>query len=100
MDVAIVVPREEDLEIDSDGSVCTVEGCGRVFKTSSQLHMHITKHHRGKPLAHKVESRVYCCPVETCGRSKNEGGKPFPRLGQLKQVGTVGYVILVPVGLV
>ena len=81
-----MVPPEKDLAIESGDNACCVEGCERVFKTSSQLHMHLTKHHRGEPLAHKIRNTVYYCPVEGCERSKNGRGRPFPRLGQLKQV--------------
>lgn len=80
-----VVPDEGSLEIESYGCVCAVEGCGREFQSSSQLRMHQLKHHQGKELSPRSGNTKYFCPVEGCERSK-ESGKPFPRLGQLKQV--------------
>ncbi len=84
--VVVVVPAEEDLKIESNGCVCTLQGCGKLFQTSSQLQMHLVKHHEGKQLGLRIGTTVYFCPVENCDRSVR-GGKSFPRLGQLKQVG-------------
>lgn len=90
----IVCPTREELQVEHGDYVCLSEGCGKVFQVSSQLQMHITRHHHGQKLASTGEgvgggslSRdcVYYCPVEGCPRSKMNG-QPFPRLGQLKQV--------------
>lgn len=82
----VIVPSVDELNIETGGFVCDFEGCGEVFKGSSQLHMHQAKHHRKKPLLMRSGSTLYCCPVSGCDRSKGGKGKPFPRLGQLKQV--------------
>ncbi len=76
---------EESLKIESDGCVCEFEGCGRVFQGSSQLHMHQVKHHQGKKLSVRSGNSQFYCPVDNCERSR-DNAKPFPRLGQLKQV--------------
>lgn len=89
----IVCPTREELQVEHGDYVCPSEGCGKVFQVSSQLQMHITRHHHGQKLTSTGEggnlSRdcVYYCPVEGCLRSK-ANGQPFPRLGQLKQVCT------------
>ena len=96
----IVCPTREELQVEHGDYVCPSEGCGRLFQVSSQLQMHITRHHRGQKLTstctgaggeHEGGSLsrdcVYFCPVEGCPRSKTNG-QPFPRLGQLKQVCT------------
>ena len=85
MSEVVVVPDEESLKIESDGCVCTVEGCGKVFQASSQLHMHEVKHHRGGQLSARSGNTRYFCPMDNCERSR-EKARPFPRLGQLKQV--------------
>lgn len=82
----VIVPPVEELEIEQGGLVCEVDGCRGRFSGSSQLHMHMEKHHKKKPLCIKTGKSVYCCPVSGCDRSKGGTGKPFPRLGQLKQV--------------
>ena len=84
-DQVVVIPTEEDLKIESNGCVCTFEGCSRLFQGSSQLQMHLTKHHHGKQLDIRIGSSVYYCPVVNCDRNASKG-QPFPRLGQLKQV--------------
>ena len=86
----VVVPKEEDLKIESAGCVCEVDGCAKLFKGSAQLHMHFIKHHQGRKLGVKSGSSVFYCPVENCDRGVSSG-KPFPRLGQLKQVLCAGY---------
>ena len=52
--------------------------------------MHVVRHHEGGELARGTDTpgsgRNFYCPVEECERSKGKD-KPFPRLGQLKQVG-------------
>lgn len=83
--VVVVVPAEEELKIERNGCVCAVEGCGRLFQTSSQLQMHLTKHHEGRQLSARSGASHYYCPIENCERSLSNG-RPFPRLGQLKQV--------------
>ena len=82
----VVCPSVEQLEF-SGPVVCPVEGCGKELPSSSCLAMHVARRHDGLPLERKAgEGSVeFYCPVEGCGRS-TLAGKPFPRLGQLKQV--------------
>ena len=84
----IVCPSREELEVEAGEHVCPFEGCGKVFQASSQLQMHLTRHHHGEKLSVGASSSkdcVFYCPVVGCSRS-SEKGNPFPRLGQLKQV--------------
>ena len=87
----IVCPTREELQVEHGDYVCPSEDCGKVFQASSQLQMHITRHHHGQKLTTSTGNLsrdcVYYCPVEGCPRSK-ANGQPFPRLGQLKQVCT------------
>ena len=87
--VQVFVPAEEELKIENNGWICQVEGCGGLFQTSSQLKMHLTKHHEGRELSVRCGTSHYYCPVVSCERSL-PNQKPFPRLGQLKQV--CGYL--------
>lgn len=82
----VIVPQESELGIESE-ITCSVEGCDKSFKSSSCYKMHMTRHHKGVGLESipRDKDTVYYCPVTKCSRSSN-GGKPFPRLGQLKQV--------------
>ena len=80
-----VCPLAEDLEVEG-AAVCPVEGCGSEFPSSSHLRMHVARHHEGRKLRRRGGGRqAFYCPVGKCERSEG-GGKPFPRLGQLKQV--------------
>ena len=87
----IICPSREELQIEHGDYVCPSEGCDKVFQASSQLQMHLTRHHHGQTLSGAGGSLsrdcVYYCPVEGCPRSK-ANNQPFPRLGQLKQVCT------------
>ena len=83
-------PSPEDLEF-SGPVQCPIERCGKELPSSACLRMHVTRRHQGKPLARAPGSLVregcaaFYCPVRSCNRSK-EGGQPFQRRGQLKQV--------------
>jgi len=71
-----------------DRKLCPVDNCSLEFQSSSQLSMHILRHHNGaklpaKPDKEKHHNEFYC-PVENCSRA-NGNGLPFPRMGQLKQ---------------
>lgn len=81
----VIVPTEEELKIESNGWVCPVGGCKGTFQTSSQLQMHLTKRHEGRELSVRSGTSHYYCPVQNCERSL-PNKRPFPRLGQLKQV--------------
>lgn len=80
-----VCPPAEELEY-SGPVLCPVEGCGKELPSSSCLRMHVVRRHQGQPLQKRQEEGCveFFCPVKGCSRS--EGGQPFPRLGQLKQV--------------
>ena len=91
----VVCPSREELEVEAGGHVCPSEGCGKVFQASSQLQMHLTRHHHGEKLSAAASSPrdcVFYCPVVGCSRS-SEKGNPFPRLGQLKQVSFVPILV-------
>ena len=93
----VICPSEEDLLMIESDIACPLS-CGRIFSNTSSLEMHLTKTHK-KPtdpakehLYDKQKSKTgpktvkkYFCPVEGCPRSK-ESKRPFPRMGQLKQV--------------
>ena len=90
-DERIVCPSVEELEY-SGPIQCHVEGCGKELPSSACLRMHVTRRHHGKPLERAAGDSAaggagaqFYCPVKDCSRSR-EGGEPFPRLGQLKQV--------------
>ena len=94
MEERVVCPSPEQLEY-SGPVQCPVEGCGKELASSACLRMHLARRHHGKPLEKaqgspgNVGRRVtFYCPVSGCNRSR-EGGEPFLRLGQLKQVNTV-----------
>ena len=83
--VESVCPPPEELEV-KGVAVCQVEGCGREFPSSSHLQMHVARHHEGRKLRGRGGKRLaFYCPVGECERREG-GGKPFPRLGELKQV--------------
>lgn len=83
--VESVCPPPEELEV-KGVAVCPVEGCEREFPSSSHLQMHVARHHEGRKLRGRGGKRLaFYCPVKECERREG-GGKPFPRLGELKQV--------------
>ena len=87
----VIIPEEKELAVEAR-ITCSFENCSKTFKSSSCYRMHMTRHH-GVSLptlppspAGNTMKKEYYCPVSGCNRSN--GGKPFPRLGQLKQVNT------------
>ncbi len=87
-----VCPLPEELAVKGEVT-CPVEGCGHRFPSSSHLQMHTVRHHQGRTLESKprCEAAVFYCPAEGCARSERKG-RPFPRLGQLKQVSVLNKV--------
>ena len=82
--MAAVCPGAEAMEI--EGVVhCPVDGCGQQLSSSSHLQMHIVRRHRDQRLQGAGQRKVFYCPVEGCERALGQD-KPFPRMGQLKQV--------------
>lgn len=88
----VVVPSLNELAIQED-VFCQVEGCNKRFKSSACLLMHKVRHHDGLSMTSVApgnqsskRKKIYYCPVEDCNRSQKNKGKPFPRIGQLKQV--------------
>lgn len=81
----VVTPVVGDLSIEC-AVQCPFPGCGEVLQSSSQLHMHTVRRHDRGSLDPATGSSVklFYCPFEGCKRSEG-GGRPFPRLGQLKQ---------------
>lgn len=78
---------------------CHVQGCSKIFLSSSALRMHVIKTHN--MFANDVEKRlfsrlnssskksttkkVFYCPINDCSRSKTSK-KPFLKLAHVKQV--------------
>ena len=88
----VIVPSLSELAIQED-VLCPVEGCNKRFKSSACLSMHKVRHHDGLTMTSVApgnqsskRNKLYYCPVEDCNRSQKNNGKPFPRIGQLKQV--------------
>ena len=97
-DVQVICPTEESLKKVEVGIPCTQSGCDRIFPNRPNLRMHLVKTHgvtncanekkifaKGK---HELRPRLdkhFYCPVKYCTRGV-ESKRPFPRLGQLKQV--------------
>lgn len=85
-----IIPDEKELAVEAR-ITCSFKDCSKTFKSSSCYRMHMTRHH-GVPLPTlppstppgNIMMKEYYCPVSGCNRSN--GGKSFPRLGQLKQV--------------
>ena len=95
-DVEVVCPTEETLKTLDCAVPCSQQGCDRIFPNKPSLRMHLIKTHsvvtcskeremfaKGKSKS-KVEKHFYC-PAKYCTRGI-ENKRPFPRLGQLKQV--------------
>ena len=80
-------PSEHELTVEHS-IICPVDGCNKQFKSSSCLLMHKLRRHEKRTLekSAKEGKMLYFCPEETCQRNEKNGSKPFPRLGQLKQV--------------
>lgn len=88
-DAGAVCPSKDQLVV--NGVVqCPVEGCREHIYGSSRLQMHILRHHLGRTLGEGGGKKAasFYCPQRDCERGVGRG-KPFPRLGQLKQVCSV-----------
>ena len=94
--IEVFCPTEESLKIIENGVPCSQIGCDRIFPNQPTLRMHLIKTHgiitcakekeifaKGKHEP-RIEKHFYC-PVKKCTRGM-ETKRPFPRLGQLKQV--------------
>ena len=66
---------------------CPLEGCKEQLYGLSRLQMHILRHHLGRALQDGRGRKAvsFFCPHRGCERGFGKG-KPFPRMGQLKQV--------------
>ena len=53
----IICPTKEELQIEHCDYVCPSEGCDKVFQTSSQLQMHLTRHHHGQSSHRKASQK-------------------------------------------
>ena len=86
----VVIPSVDELNVE-EHVICPVDDCRKQFKSSSCLMMHQIRHHERKELsvAHSNQKHIrkmYYCPVNGCERNLKNNGKPFKRLGQVKQV--------------
>lgn len=81
-----VCPLASELSVINSNIICPEEGCGKVFKASSALNMHLTKHHRNSCLAKRDSSITvrYFCPEEKCIYHVN-ASRHFAQMKYLKQ---------------
>lgn len=96
-DVEEICPAIEILTSIETTVPCPVEGCSKILFNTASLRMHVVKTHNiieseeEKALFTRSSEKKKCtkkhfyCPVLDCSRGKSSK-KPFPRLGQLKQV--------------
>lgn len=81
-----VCPLAAELSVINSHIICPEEGCDKVFKASSALNMHLTKHHRNSCLA-KRDANVtvrYFCPEPKCIYHVN-ASRHFTQMKYLKQ---------------
>lgn len=81
-----ICPLASELSVVNSNIICPEEGCGKIFKASSALNMHLTKHHRNSCLA-KRDANVtvrYFCPEEKCIYNVN-ASRHFTQMKYLKQ---------------
>ncbi|XP_034239626.1 uncharacterized protein LOC117644357 [Thrips palmi] len=81
-----VCPLASELCVVNSNILCPEEGCGKTFKASSALNMHLTKHHRNSCLAKRDTSVTvrYFCPEEKCVYHVN-ANRHFTQMKYLKQ---------------
>lgn len=93
---AEICPSVETLTNFETAVPCPAQGCTKVFPSTSSLRMHVVKTHNMATCIEEKQvfvrgatkaqvSKHFYCPVEFCPRGK-DSKRPFPRLGQLKQV--------------
>lgn len=82
-----VCPLASELSVVNSNIICPEEGCGKTFKASSALNMHLTKHHRNSCLAKRDTSVTvrYFCPEEKCIYHVS-ANRHFTQMKYLKQV--------------
>ena len=96
---AEICPSVETLTNFETAVPCPAQGCTKVFPSTSSLRMHVVKTHNMATCIEEKQvfvrgatkaqvSKHFYCPVEFCPRGK-DSKRPFPRLGQLKQVKSI-----------
>ena len=94
-----ICPSVETLTNFETAVPCPAQGCTKVFPSTSSLRMHVVKTHNMATCIEEKQvfvrgatkaqvSKHFYCPVEFCPRGK-DSKRPFPRLGQLKQVKSI-----------
>ncbi|KAL0270604.1 UNVERIFIED_CONTAM: hypothetical protein PYX00_007958 [Menopon gallinae] len=81
-----VFPTEEELSLVSSHVRCSEENCSAVFKSTSNLNMHLIRHHKisSLELCKKDAVRQFYCPAQLCMYNK-DSKKHFTKLKYLKQ---------------
>lgn len=83
-----VVPAPESLALNEKDYPCPEEGCKEQYKTSANLKMHVTRHHKREELQKTQPVKVeYHCPAEYCAYNIEaaEGANYFTTFKYLKQ---------------
>lgn len=82
----LIVPSHEELSSVNNNLKCTEPNCDSVFKSSSNLMMHLAQHHKIKrnALSKQNDKAEYACPAEGC-KYAVESTKYFSKLRFLKQ---------------
>lgn len=94
MECIKVCPPATELSVIRNCISCPEEDCGKIFQTSSALHMHVTKHHRRGTLQRRDKSipTHFYCPEESCVYHVN-ASRFFTQMKYLKQV-SIDYIAL------
>lgn len=81
-----VFPTEAELSLVSSQVRCSEENCSAVFKSTSNLNMHLIRHHKisSLELCKKDIVRQFYCPAQLCMYNK-DAKKYFTKLKYLKQ---------------
>ena len=87
----VITPSADSL-LEITSSNCTVTGCGRAFRNSSELRCHMAKSHREGSLKkiHGDRKIFYACPANNCVRNTLDPRKDFfPSMYRLRKVSVV-----------
>lgn len=81
-----IYPTVEELELMCTSVRCTQADCSAVFQSSSNLNMHLIKHHKidSDKLTKRLGKCEYYCPVKPCAYHE-DSKKYFSKLKYLKQ---------------
>ena len=88
---SVITPSVDRL-LEITSSKCTVTGCGKAFRNSSELRCHMAKSHREGSLKkiHGDTKIFYACPANNCVRNAFDPRKDFfPSMYRLRKVSTI-----------